>query len=228
MCAKKAVIVFRHGDKDDKKNGVNGNPPQHLENLPSNNYYKETLINPSSGKPIFIFYTALTTLGYTEGASFKVTIPQLISDKELAPIKHAFIVNPSPDNANGNSYITSYKLLTELVKDDSFTLGFFGKATEITGKLNVDDYDGSILVVGTAEVLAEEGCDFVGKPKVCNDPNKLDQYGNGIDSIIAHLDAEYGGNGTKPQRGLDIYVYSKESKLEKYIQDPSTQTYHSN
>ncbi|MBL4604148.1 MAG: hypothetical protein JKY02_00335 [Flavobacteriaceae bacterium] len=226
MCAKKAIIVFRHGDKDDDKNGVTAKKPQHLENLPSNNYYNKTLIEPGvSGKPIAIYYSALTELGYTEGTSFGVTIPQLVSDKKLAPIKHAFIVNPKPDGANGNSYITSYPLLTELVKDDSFTFGFYIKATDVTSKLNLDDYEGSILVVGTAGVLAEEGCNFTGDPKVCNDPEKCDKYGNGIDSIICHLDGEYGGNATKPHRGKDIYVYSKEDQLEKYIQDPDTQTY---
>jgi hypothetical protein len=228
MCAKQAVIVFRHGDKDDHKNPVTAKKPQHLENLPSNNYYNKALTDPSSGKPISIFYTALTELGYTEGTSFGVTIPKLINDKKLAPITHAFIVDPSPDKANGNSYITSYPLLTKLVEGDSFTLGFYGKATAVTGKLNLNDYEGSVLVVGTAEVLAEEGCDFVGKPKVCNDPKKLDKYGNGIDSIIAYLDGKYGGNATKPHRGLDIYVYSREDKLEKYIQDPHAKTYSPN
>jgi len=212
---KKAVIVFRHGDKDDDKNGVVGCK---TTKLPSNNYYNKTLIKPgTSDTEVTIYYSALTTLGYAEGTSFGVTIPNLVNDKTLAPTKHAFILNPSPDKANGNSYITSYPLFTELVKDGSFTFEFYEEATNINSKLNLDDYDGSILVVGTAEVLAEEG-ESKGK----------DDNGNGIDSVLHGLNEEYHGNATKPHRGLDIYVYSKENDLEKYIQDPNTKTYSSN
>lgn len=218
MCAKKAVIVFRHGDKDDQKNGVLGSNPETFKNLPSNNYYSKTVIKPgTSDKPLAIYYSALTAFGYSEGGSFGVTIPTLVNQQAIAPIKHAFILNPSLDKANGNSYITSYPLLTELVKAGSFTFSFYENATEINGRLNLDDYDGSVLVVGTAEVLAEEG-ESQGK----------DDYGNGKDSVLYELNNEYRGNASKPQRGLDIYVYSKENDLEKYIQDPNTKTYRSN
>lgn len=239
MCAQKAVIVFRHGDKDDKANGVLGSDPSTLKNLPSNNYYSKTLIAPgTSDKPISIYYSALMASGYTEGESFGVTIPTLVGGEELAPITHAFILNPSPDKANGNSYITSYPVLIELVKDPSFSYSFYSNPTDITGKLNLDDFDGSVLVVGTAEVLSEAGAsqkceDEYNSPKGnCKDCDECkkdcDDECNGKDSILFNLNAQFKGDASKPHRGLDIYAYIQNVGLKKFIQDPNTQTYKPN
>jgi hypothetical protein len=210
MSAKKAVIVIRHGEKDKKHEVRNSHREEDKKNnLPDNNYYEETLKRPDNGGDIAINYFNLAPIGYTEGRSFAKTVLQLIKDLDLTEINHAYILNP---NDNENTYVTSYPLLKELVKNSSFTLDFYDDAAHLNHKLNIDDHSESVLVAGTAETLAEEGGHYNHDGK-CDDSNKCDHLNNGKGSIVHHLNKEYGGNGVKIERGKDIYVYSKEDHL---------------
>ncbi len=237
MCAKQAVIVIRHGEKD-SKNGVHGDHYKNEKvNLPANNYYVKAQIRPDNGDTLTFNYTDLSHAGYNEGISFGETVPQLICNLQLSEIELAHVPKTWKTSSNANSYITAYPLLTKIVDNQPFTLNFYEDAPNITGELDLHNVKGSILVIGTAEILAEDGanqtCQDKSSPDMKEDACKgcdeckssCDDQCNGKDSVLYYLNKQYGGKGTKLYRGKSIDVYTYEDGLQKFIQNPDDKTY---
>jgi len=219
MCTKQAVIVIRHGQKgyhgqnervkDPEEYGykIHLSNPDDIDKLPEEDkaYYEDTLNDLSGGsEKVVIDNVTLSKIGYQEGRSFEITIPKLIMEQGLADIVCAYILNPSNNNSkedgNGNTYVTAYKLVKELSKDDSFQLHLYPNAEWLEGKLDVKNYSGSILVAGTAETLWKKE----------SSPNP----------ILHQLHKIYSDQGKTLERGRDIFVYSHKSGFEKYVQVP--------
>lgn len=201
MCAKKAVIVFRHGQKGfkgsdlvpDACDGIKAS----VKDNPHPCYFDQALINPATKKPITdLYYSDLSYTGYREGTSFATTVP--IAMDGFEPITRAIVLHP---NVNGNTYVTTYPLLAKLYAEGHLKSEpeFYQNAKDIQDILP-SDASGSILITGTADSLYDENHSF-----------------------IKRLNEHYKVNADKPQRGRDIYVFSDDG-LKTYSQNPDTKT----
>ncbi|MFT5823260.1 MAG: hypothetical protein ACI8ZM_004521 [Crocinitomix sp.] len=198
---KRAVVVIRHGQKGPKDSDIiqDKNPALPFPpNRPS--YFDTTIDKPILGHNVGkrLYFCNLSLTGYEEGTSFATTVPFVM--KDFQPITRAIILDPS---VNGNTYVTAYPLLADLVKSGSLKeLHFYSNAEEIKDILIPTDSDGSILVAGDAKVLKQNNV-----------------------SILSLLKDHYGKDADVPQRGRYIYVYNDDPKtLTKYTQDPDSET----
>jgi len=203
----KAIFVIRHGQKgkvgSDKIQDPNPKLPYHISDgihgALKDTYLSQALTNPLTGQPVKIYYADISKTGYEEGTSFATTVPHIMKDYQ--PITSAAILNPSNPNNNGNTYLTTYPLLKQLVQDGTLKkLNFYDKPENID--MSLSDKDGSLLIAGDATTLTRDNS-----------------------SILSLLNSKYGQSAGELQRGRDIYVYYNSSKFKKFTQNPGSKTY---
>lgn len=117
--------------------------------------------------------------------------------EDFQPITRALILTPKD---NGNTYLTSYPLLEQLVSNGSLkSWEFYDTADASEEKMKPGPDDGSILVAGNAGSLPSILSMLKDQFKLDDTPSEL-------------------------QRGRYIYVFSDPKELREYVQDQDTKT----
>ena len=168
------------------------------------------VIQYQNGTVITYYNVTLTDIGIAQSKSLETVLPKLALDIKAAPITKAIILEPLSRESSANSFQT---ILPFLVKNKIQKIQFFGSKTSDYNFINdintmLDKNDGSIIIVGNAEVLW-------GSKSTTTSP--LD---NSILSILGKLN-----NITSipyPEMGKTMYTFKPSMKVYDMVSSNST------
>ena len=108
------------------------------------------IIQYQNGTTITYYNVSLTDTGIEQSKSFETVLPKLALDIKAAPITKAIILDPTSPDSPANPFQT---ILPFLVKNKIQKVQFFGTSDYSFLNDMLDKNDGSIIIVGNADVL---------------------------------------------------------------------------